>query len=92
MFAAVLIVVLLVVLLAPSWGVLYLRRTTFEQAIEAAWRIWIAQVIISVALTVLADRLGFTNPAGYTLAICLLVGFAGAVFLRSRTNRPHPTS
>ncbi|MBH5367393.1 hypothetical protein [Bradyrhizobium glycinis] len=92
MFAAVAVVFLLVVLLAPSWGVLYFRRTTFGQAIEAAWRVWMAQVIVSVALTVLADYLGFLNPAGYTLAICLLVGFAGALFLRSRMNRPHRTS
>jgi len=86
MFAAVVIVVLLVVLLAPSCGVLYFRRLTFGRAIEAAWRVWIAQVITSIALVVLADRLRFTNPAGYTLATCLLVGLAGALFLRSRTN------
>lgn len=92
MFAATIIVILLVLLLAPSWGVFYFRRTTFRQAIDAAWRVWVVQVIASIALTVLADRLGFMNPAGYTLAICLLVGLAGALFLRSRTNRPHPTS
>ncbi|MCK1739267.1 hypothetical protein IVA79_36140 [Bradyrhizobium sp. 138] len=82
MFAAVAIFVLLVVLLAPSWVVLYLRRMTFGKALEAAWRVWIAQVITSIALTVLADRHGFLNPAGYTLGICLSVGFAGALFLR----------
>lgn len=84
MFAAVAIVVLLVVLLAPSWVALYLRRMTFGQAMEAAWRVWIAQVITSIVLIILADRLGFLNPAGYTLGICLLVGFAGALFLRRK--------
>jgi hypothetical protein len=92
MFAVVISVVLLVVLLAPSWGMFYLRRKTFRQAVEAAWRVWIAQVMISIALIVLADRLGFLNPAGYTLAICLLVGLAGALVLRSKTNRPDPAS
>ncbi|MHC4048720.1 hypothetical protein [Bradyrhizobium sp. 25ACV] len=87
MFAAVVVVVLLVVLLAPSCGVLYFERATFGQAIETAWRVWIAQVIASIALTVLADHLGFLNPAGYTVGICLLVGLAGALFLRSKARR-----
>lgn len=82
MFAAVATIVLLIVLLAPSWGILFLNRMTFGQAIDVAWRIWIAQVIASIALSLLADRLGLLNPAGYTLGICLLVGFAGAFFLR----------
>ncbi|WP_454649353.1 hypothetical protein [Bradyrhizobium liaoningense] len=79
MFAVVVIVVLLAVLLAPSWVVLYFRWTTLVPAIEAAWRVWIAQVMASIMLTVLADRLGLMNPAGYALAICLLVGLAGAL-------------
>lgn len=82
MFAAVAIVILLIVLLAPSWGVLFFIGMTFGQAVEAAWRVWIAQVITSIALILLADHLGFLNPAGYTLGICLLVGIAGAFFLR----------
>lgn len=86
MFAAVAIIVLLVALLAPSWGVLFFNRMTFGQAIEAAWRVWIAQVAAFVALIFLADHLGLLNPAGYTLGLCLLVGFAGAFFLRSKLN------
>lgn len=86
MFTAVVIVVLLVVLLAPSCAVLYLRRMTFRQAMEAAWRVWIAQVIASIALIVLADGLGLLNPAGYTLGICLLVGLAGALFLQRQSK------
>ncbi|MBR0710129.1 hypothetical protein [Bradyrhizobium liaoningense] len=84
MFAAVAIIVLLVVLLAPSWGILYFNRMTFGQAVEAAWRVWIAQVTASITLIFLADRLGLLNPAGYTLGICLTVGLAGALFLRLR--------
>ena len=86
MFAAVVISVLLIVLLAPSWGVLLLERMTFGQAVETAWRVWVAQVIASVALIFLADHLGLLNPAGYTLGICLFVGLAGALFLRLKTE------
>ena len=85
MFAAVVILVLLIVLLAPSWGVLFvLKRLTFVRAVETAWRVWIAQVVAAILLILLADHLGLSNPAGYTLGICTLVGFAGALFLRSR--------
>ncbi|WP_156456973.1 hypothetical protein [Bradyrhizobium sp. CCH5-F6] len=87
MFAAVVILVLAVALLAPSCTVLFLfNRMTFGRALKAAWRVWIAQIIASILLVVLADRLGLLNPAGYTLAICVLVGFAGAFFLRSKSN------
>jgi hypothetical protein len=87
MFAAVVIIVLLMVLLAPSWVVLlFLNQLTFGQAVRAAWRVGAAQVIASGALIFLADRSGLLNPAGYTLGICTLVGLAGAFLLR----RPNP--
>jgi hypothetical protein len=83
MFAAVAILVLLTVLLAPSWIVLFLfNRMTFSQAVRAASPVWAAQVIISIALIFLADKSGLLNPAGYVLGICVLVGSAGAFFLR----------
>ena len=83
MFAVVAIIVLPIVLLAPSWVVLLLlNRVTLGQAVRAGWRVWIAQVIASIALIFLADKSGLLNPAGYTLGICVLVGFAGAFFLR----------
>jgi hypothetical protein len=83
MFAAVAILVLLIVLLAPSWIVLFLfNRMTFGQAVRAASPVWAAQVIVSIALIFLADKSGLLNPAGYVLGICVLVGFAGAFFLR----------
>jgi hypothetical protein len=58
MFAAVAIL-LPVALLAPSWTVLFLfNRMTFARALKAAWHVWIAQIIASILLVLLADRLG----------------------------------
>jgi hypothetical protein len=86
-FAVVVIVLLLMVLLAPSWVVLFLlNRLTFGQAVRAAWSVWAMQVIASIALIFLADRVGLLNPAGYSLGICALVGLTGAVFLRSQKS------
>jgi hypothetical protein len=83
MFTAVAIIMLLTVLLAPSWIVLLLfDRVTLGQAVRTGWRVWVAQVIASIALIFLADTLGLLNPAGYTLGLCVLVGIAGAFFLR----------
>ena len=90
MFAVVVVSVLLVVLLAPSCGVLiFLNRFTFDQSVRAAWHIWVTQVVVSIALIFLADRLGLLNPLGYMLGICVLVGFAGALFLwlKNRIDR-----
>jgi hypothetical protein len=92
MFAAVAIIMMLIVLLAPSWVVLFLfNRVTFGQAVRAAWRVWVAQVIASIALIFLADNSGLLNPAGYIIGICVSVGFAGAFFLRRpKQIRPLP--
>lgn len=83
MFAVVLIAVLLIVLLSPSWIVLFaFNRMSFSQAVQTAWPIWSAQIVACVALIFLADKAGLLNPAGYSIGICVLVGCAGAVFLR----------
>ena len=82
MFTAVVIIVPLIVLLAPSCLVLLLNRVALGEAVRAAWRVWFAQVIASIALVFLADKVGLLNPAGYILGICLLVGLAGAFVLR----------
>jgi hypothetical protein len=92
MFAAIAIMVLLTVLLAPSLVVLLLsNRLTVAQAVRTGWCVWATQVIASIALIVLADTLGLLNPAGYTLGICALVGLAGAFFLRHQ-NQTRPLS
>lgn len=81
MFAVFAIVVLLIVLFGPSWVVLFLlNRLTLGQAIRTAWRVWVSQVLASIAFIFLADKSGLLNPAGYTLGICILVGCAGAFF------------
>ena len=88
MFAAIPIIVMLIVLWAPSWVVLFrLKRFTLAQAILTAWPVWVAQVIIALALIILADREGMLNPALYIFVTCAFVGFAGAVFLRRRLKR-----
>lgn len=84
MFAAIVISLLLLVLLVPSWIVLFLHRVTVGKAAKAAWPIWITQILASVFSILLADRVGLLNPAGYSLGICVFVGLVGAFFLRSR--------
>ena len=51
-------IVLLAVIWAPSWVIL-----PRDEGLEAAWRIWIAQVIVASALIFLADKIGLLNPA-----------------------------
>ena len=83
MFVVILVAVLLIVLLSPSWIVLFaFNRMSISQAVQAAWPIWGAQIIACVAFIFLADKAGLLNPAGYSVGICGLVGCAGAFFLR----------
>lgn len=93
MFTAVVTIVLLTVLLAPSLVVLLLfDRVTLGHAMRMGWRIWVMQVVASIALIYLADTLGLLNPAGYILGICGLVGLVGAFFLRRQNQNRPPTN
>ena len=83
MFVVIVVAVLLVVLLLPSWIVLFaFNRMSFGQAVQTAWPIWGAQIVACVAFIFIADKAGLLNPAGYSLGICALVGCTGALFLR----------
>jgi len=80
-FATILIGVLLVALLAPSWLVLiYFLRLTAGQALRRAWLIWISLIVVAAGLIVSADAIGLANPLGYTLGICGALGVLGAGF------------
>lgn len=81
MFAAVLIGMLLVLLLAPSWVVLaHFGRLNTMQALKKALPVWIGLVAIAAGLIFSADAIGLTNPLGYTLGICVAIGVSGANF------------
>ena len=86
MFAAVLIGVLLVLLLAPSWVVLtHFGRLNAIQALQKAWPIWISLVVVATGLIFSADAIGLTNPLGYTLGICAALGMSGSGLLWRRS-------
>jgi hypothetical protein len=82
MFAGILIGVLLVPLLVPSWLVLvHFGRLNAKQALRRAWPIWISLVVMAAGLIFFADAVGLRNPLGYTLGICIALGMSGASFL-----------
>lgn len=82
MFIVISVAILLVVLWMPSWAVLSLgMRLSVREVIQKAWRVWLIQVCLAVALIFLADAVGLTNPAGYICAICFGLGVLGAVAL-----------
>jgi hypothetical protein len=80
-FATVLIGVLLVALLAPSWLVLvHFCRLTAGRALRKAWLIWISMIVVAAGLIFSVDAIGLANPLGYTLGICGALGVLGAGF------------
>ncbi len=90
MFAIVLVGVLLTVLWAPSWIALALfARLTIKRILQRSWPVWVAQTLAAIVLIYLADAIGLTNPAGYTLGICAALGILGAALLWRSIFRRH---
>lgn len=54
-------------------------QRSLAQAVRGLWPLWAIQAVAAAALIYLADALGLANPAGYTLAICMAIGCAGAL-------------
>lgn len=80
MFAAIFGSVWLAALWLPSLVVMvFAGRRSFAQAIRGLWPLWAIQAVAAAALIYLADAMGLANPAGYTLAICVATGCAGAL-------------
>jgi hypothetical protein len=78
MFIAIFFAVLLSALWLPSWIALYfVRGFSARLVIRKAWPIWLLQLVLAATLIFMADAIGLRNPAGFTLAICLVLGGLG---------------
>jgi len=96
LFVAIVGSVLLAALWLPSLAVLFFGgRRPLVHAMRKIGMLWLAQAMAAAALIYLADAVGLANPVGYSLAICMAIGCAGALALgyamrggRAREVRP----
>ncbi|MBD8880502.1 hypothetical protein IHE49_08405 [Rhodanobacter sp. 7MK24] len=81
-FLASLVLIALCILWLPAWSAaLLLRRMGVPQPHRVLRVVMPSQLLVAAALIWAADATGLTNPAGYSLAILLLTGIAGAAIV-----------
>lgn len=88
LFLVSLVLIALSVLWLPTYSLALLLRNLGAPQPFADLRVILPlQLLAAVALVGLAAWMGLRNPAGYTLAILLVVGFAGMAMVWRRRHR-----
>lgn len=80
-FLALLFAIALGLLWLPSLIVLaFVKNLPMDEVVRRGCLVWLIQPPLAIALILLADAMGLTNPGGLVLAISAAVGCAGAIF------------
>ena len=79
LFTFLLSLMLLLALWLPTYFTAYkMKQNRRENSFRRLWLYLSMQLLVAVALCLLADFIGLRNPAGYVLAICFVVRVSGA--------------